>query len=255
MEDVEIARAARRSFEKRGIEIHTGARITSLVHQDDGVRVEIQSDSGESVSADFDRAVLAVGITGNAEGLGLEGTGVRVERGHVVVNEWLETGEPGVHAIGDVAGPPWLAHMASHEGVLCVERIAGVEGTHPLDRTRVPGCTYCRPQVASVGLTEAAAREGGREVRVGRFPLTANGKALALAPSDGSLMLDHSFYDLQLAAFCSHVRQVQSGWVRDTTAFENTGEEPVRQMELIDAVYRAAGLQPRTGPAKIKAKM
>ena len=185
VEDVEIARAARRSFEKRGIEIHTGARIVSLVHQDDGVRVEIQSDSGESVSADFDRAVLAVGITGNAEGLGLEGTGVRVERGHVVVNEWLETGEPGVHAIGALAGPPWLAHKARHEGVLCVERIAGVEGTHPLDRTRVPGCTYCRPQVASVGLTEAAAREGGREVRVGRFPLTANGKALALGESEG----------------------------------------------------------------------
>lgn len=184
-EDVEIARAARRSFEKRGIEIHTGARIASLENRGDGLRVEIQSGDGEAKMADFDRAILAVGITGNVENLGLEGTGVRVERGHVVVNEWLETGEPGVHAIGDLAGPPWLAHKASHEGVLCIERIAGVGGAHPLDRNRVPGCTYCRPQVASVGLTEAAAREAGREVRVGRFPLSANGKALALGESEG----------------------------------------------------------------------
>ena len=161
------------------------ARITSLAPNGDGLRAEIQPEGGEGLAAEFDRAILAVGIAGNVEDLGLEGTGVRVERGHVVVNEWLETGEPGVHAIGDVAGPPWLAHKASHEGVLCIERIAGVEGVHPLDMTRVPGCTYCRPQIASVGLTERMARDAGREVRVGRFPLTANGKALALGETEG----------------------------------------------------------------------
>lgn len=135
--------------------------------------------------AEFDRVILAIGIEGNTEGLGLEGTGVGVERGHVVVDKYMATGEPGVYAIGDVAGPPWLAHKASHEGVLCVERIAGVEGVHPLDRTGIPGCTYCRPQVASVGLTEQAALDSGREVRVGRFPLTANGKAIALGETQG----------------------------------------------------------------------
>ena len=129
--------------------------------------------------------ILAVGITGNVEDLGLEGTGVRVERGHIVVNEWLETDEPGVYAIGDVVGPPWLAHKASHEGVICVEHIAGVEGVQPLDPPPIPACTYCRPQIASVGLTEAAARDGGREVRVGRFPYQANGKAIALGETEG----------------------------------------------------------------------
>ena len=121
---------------------------------------------------------------GNVEGIGLEGTGVEVDRGHVVVNRWNETGESGVHAIGDLVGPPWLAHKASHEGVICVERIAGME-TRPLDVSNIPGCTYCRPQIASVGLTEAAAKAAGHEVRVGRFPYLANGKAIALGDDEG----------------------------------------------------------------------
>src|SRR5690606_29704852 len=132
-----------------------------------------------------ERVILAVGIVGNVENIGLEGTGVKVDRAHVVVNEWLETGELGVYAIGDLVGPPWLAHKASHEGVLCVEKIAGLKGLHPLDVTRVPGCTYCMPQVASVGLTEKAAKEKGHEVRVGRFPYIGNGKAIALGESEG----------------------------------------------------------------------
>jgi dihydrolipoamide dehydrogenase len=184
-EDEEISAAARRAFEKQGIEIHTGAAVRSLEVRGDAVHVSVEREGGAALERDFDRAILAVGITGNVEGLGLEGTAVRVERGHVVVNEWLETGEPGVYAIGDLVGPPWLAHKASHEGVVCVERIAGVPGVHPLDPTLVPGCTYCRPQVASLGLTERAARESGREIRVGRFPLSANGKALALGETEG----------------------------------------------------------------------
>ena len=129
--------------------------------------------------------VLAVGIVGNVEDLGLEGTGVKVERSHVVTDEWLRTGEPGVYAIGDVAGPPWLAHKASHEGVVCVERIKGLNTVHPLDVTKIPGCTYCTPQVASVGLTEQAAKDSGYEVKVGRFPYVGNGKAIALGETEG----------------------------------------------------------------------
>jgi dihydrolipoamide dehydrogenase len=132
-----------------------------------------------------ERVILAIGIVGNVENIGLEGTKVRVEKGHVVVDSWCATGEPGVYAIGDLVGPPWLAHKASHEGVLCVERIAGVTGAHPLDVSRIPGCTYCMPQVASVGLSEAAARAAGHEVKVGRFPYIGNGKAIALGEPQG----------------------------------------------------------------------
>jgi dihydrolipoamide dehydrogenase len=128
--------------------------------------------------------ILAVGIVGNVENVGLEGTKVKVDKTHVVINEWCETGEPGVYAIGDLVGPPWLAHKAMHEGVVCVEKIAGLH-PHPLKPLSVPGCTYCRPQVASVGLTEKAAKEQGYELKVGRFPYRGNGKAIALGEKDG----------------------------------------------------------------------
>ncbi len=129
--------------------------------------------------------MLAVGIVGNVENLGLEGTKVKVEKTHIVIDQWCATGEPGVYAIGDVVGPPWLAHKASHEGVLCVEHIAGLNNVHPLDVTNVPGCTYCRPQVASIGLTEKAAKDKGFEVKVGHFPYIGNGKAIALGEPEG----------------------------------------------------------------------
>jgi dihydrolipoyl dehydrogenase len=132
-----------------------------------------------------ERVVLAIGITGNVENIGLENTKVRADRGHILVDEWLRTDEPGIYAIGDVVGPPWLAHKAMHEGVICVERIAGLNTAHPLDLNNIPGCTYCRPQVASVGLTERKAKEAGREVRVGHFPFIGNGKAIALGEPEG----------------------------------------------------------------------
>ncbi len=184
-EDDEIAAAAQRSFEKQGIRIQTRTSVVSAAKDGEQVAVVLRAEDGATQSLRVDRVILAIGITGNVEGLGLEATAVRIEKGHILVNEWLETDEPGVHAIGDVVGPPWLAHKASHEGVVCVERIAGLAGAHPLDATQVPGCTYCRPQIASVGLTERAAREIGREVRVGRFPFLANGKALALGETEG----------------------------------------------------------------------
>jgi dihydrolipoamide dehydrogenase len=185
VEDEEISAAARKAFERRGIEIHTEASVRSLRREQDAVVASLELAGGKAVERRFERAILAVGITGNVEDLGLETTRARAEKGHVVVDRWCETAEPGVFAIGDLAGPPWLAHKASHEGVLCAERIAGVAGVHPLDTTLVPACTYSRPQVASVGLTERQAAERGHELRVGRFPFLANGKAVASGETDG----------------------------------------------------------------------
>jgi len=184
-EDEEISAAARKAFERRGIEIHTEASVRGLRPDGEGVAATLVLGDGSEQARRFERAILAIGITGNVEDVGLETTAVRVEKGHVVVDRWLATDEPGVYAIGDLVGPPWLAHKASHEGVVCVERIAGVEGVHPLDPTLVPGCTYSRPQVASVGMSEREARERGHEVRVGRFPFLANGKAVAAGETEG----------------------------------------------------------------------
>src|SRR5262249_39036387 len=150
----------------------------------DSVTATIEG-GGKSSEKSFERVVLAIGIVGNVEDIGLEGTKVKVEKTHVVIDPWCATAEAGGYAIRDLVGPPWLAHKASHEGVLCVERIAGVKRVHPLDVTRVPACTYCMPQVASVGLTEAAAKAAGHQVKVGRFPYIGNGKAIALGEPQG----------------------------------------------------------------------
>ncbi len=184
VEDAEISAFARKSFEKQGMKIVTGAAVKGMKKAVDSVTATFES-AGKSSELTVERVILAVGIVGNVEDIGLEGTKIEVDKTHIVVNQWGETGEPGVHAIGDLVGPPWLAHKASHEGVLVVERIAGVKNLHPLDVTRIPGCTYCMPQVASVGLTEAAAKAAGREVRVGRFPFIGNGKAIALGEPEG----------------------------------------------------------------------
>jgi dihydrolipoamide dehydrogenase len=184
-EDEEISAFAGRAFERRGIAIHTDARLDSLERVPDGVRARVSRREGDALTLEVERVILAVGVTGNVEDLGLEGTAVRVEHGHIVVDAWCRTHEAGVYAIGDVAGPPLLAHKASHEGVLCVEHIAGHADARPLDRSRIPGCTYSRPQIASVGLTERAAAEGGRAVRVGRFPFQGNGKAIAIGEKEG----------------------------------------------------------------------
>ena len=183
-EDAEISAFARKSFEKQGIKIHTKAAVKALKLGPGGVTATVEA-GGKAQEAAFERVIMAVGITGNVENIGIEGTGVKVERGHIVVDEWLRTGEPGVYAIGDVVGPPWLAHKASHEGVICVEKIAGLPGVHPLDIRRIPGCTYSRPQIASVGLSEAAAKDRGLEIKVGRFPFIGNGKAIALGEPEG----------------------------------------------------------------------
>jgi dihydrolipoamide dehydrogenase len=184
IEDDEISAFARKAFEKQGMKIHTGTTVKSL--KKNGADVTAMLAAGDKTAeVTAERVVLAIGITGNVENIGLEQTKVRVEKSHIVVDEWMRTGEPGLYAIGDVVGPPWLAHKAMHEGVLCVERIAGVNTAHPLDVSKIPACTYCRPQVASVGLTERKAKQGGREVRVGHFPFIGNGKAIALGEPEG----------------------------------------------------------------------
>jgi len=185
VEDEEISGLAHKQFEKQGMTLHTSATVSQLDKKDGEVTATITPEGGDPIVGTFDRVILAIGIVGNVEGLGLEGSGVEVDRTHIVTNEWTETGEAGVYAIGDVAGPPWLAHKATHEGVLCAERIAGESGLHPMQTERIPGCTYCRPQIASVGLSEAAAVEAGRQVRVGRFPFRGNGKAIALGEMEG----------------------------------------------------------------------
>jgi dihydrolipoamide dehydrogenase len=184
VEDEEISAFARKAFEKQGMKILTGATVKALKKGADSVTATVEQ-GGKTQDITVARVILAVGIVGNVETLGLEGTRVKVEKTHVVVDRWSATGEPGVYAIGDLTGPPWLAHKASHEGVVCVEKIAGVAGIHPLDVSRIPGCTYCHPQVASVGLTEKAAKEQGRQVKVGKFPFIGNGKAIALGEPEG----------------------------------------------------------------------
>ncbi len=186
-EDAEISALAEKAFRRRGLRLMPGTRVVSLRQNDeeDAVTVTLARDDETTEEATFHRVILAVGVTGNGEGLGLEEAGVVTAKGHVVVDEWLRTSVDGVYAIGDLAGPPCLAHKASHEGILCVERIAGLDHLAPLDPTHIPACTYSFPQIASLGLTEAAAREAGHDITVGRFPYRGNGKAIALGEPDG----------------------------------------------------------------------
>lgn len=184
-EDAEISAFAEKQFKKQGMTILTGATVKALEKGKASVKANIALKDGKVETIEADRVILAIGITGNTENLGLEALGVKVDKGHVVVNEWLETGVAGLYAIGDLVGPPWLAHKASHEGVICVEKIAGLNHVHPLDVTKIPGCTYSHPQIASVGLTEARAKEKGHRVKIGRFPFMGNGKAIALGEPEG----------------------------------------------------------------------
>jgi dihydrolipoamide dehydrogenase len=184
VEDAEISAFAHKAFEKQGMTIRTGATVKALKKNANSVTATIEV-GGKTEEITVDRVISAVGIVGNVEGIGLEGTKVKVEKTHVVIDEYGRTGEPGVYAIGDLAGPPWLAHKAMHEGVLVVEKIAGVQGVHPMNIRNIPGCTYCNPQVASVGLTEEAAKAAGREIKVGKFPFIGNGKAIALGEPEG----------------------------------------------------------------------
>ncbi len=184
VEDEEISALARKFFEKQGMKILTGAAVKGVKKGADSVTVTVEA-GGKSQEITVDRVISAVGIVGNVENLGLEGTLIKVDRTHVLIDGYGRTGEPGVYAIGDLTGAPWLAHKASHEGVICVEKIAGLNDVHPMNPLNIPGCTYCRPQIASVGMTEARAKEAGYELKIGRFPFIGNGKAIALGEPEG----------------------------------------------------------------------
>ncbi|RVT85161.1 dihydrolipoyl dehydrogenase [Rhodobacteraceae bacterium CCMM004] len=196
VEDEEISTLARKAFEAQGMTILPKSLVRNLDRGADAVTAEIET-GGKTRTETFDTVISAVGITGNTEDIGLEDAGVRVERGHIVTDAYGRTGVDGLYAIGDVAGAPWLAHKASHEGVTVAELIAGSSDVHPVAPESIAGCTYCHPQVASVGLTEAQAREAGHEVRVGRFPFIGNGKAIALGDPQG---LIKTVFDAQTGA-------------------------------------------------------
>ena len=183
-EDEEVAAFARKRFEKQGIKILTGAKVTKLDKKTNSVVASIDDGKGKPQSLEFERVISAVGVVGNIENLGLEALGVKLERGTIVTDGYGKTNVAGIYAIGDVAGPPMLAHKAEHEGVICVEAIKGLK-PHPMEKNRIPGCTYCHPQIASVGLTEKRAKEEKREIRVGHFPFMGNGKAIALGETEG----------------------------------------------------------------------
>ena len=182
IEDEDVSAYVQKLFEKRGITIFTGVKLQAVTSDANGVQASIE---GQDKPLQASRMILAVGITGNIENLGLEATKIKVDRGHIVTDQWGATGEAGVYAIGDVTGPPWLAHKASHEGIICVEKITGQKDVHAIGAGAVPGCTYCRPQVASVGMTEAAAKQAGHDLKVGQFPFAGNGKAIALGDDGG----------------------------------------------------------------------
>ncbi len=183
-EDEEISTLAQKAFEKRGLKIKTSTTVSSLKIEKTGVKTTFKTPKGTEEET-YDKVILAVGIQANTENLGLEKTKVKLEKGHVQINDFCETAEPGLYAIGDVAGAPWLAHKASHEGVIAVEHMFGQKGVHPMKRTSIPGCTYSAPQVASLGLTEKQAKEKGHEIKIGRFPFLGNGKAVSLGEPEG----------------------------------------------------------------------
>ena len=185
-EDPEIAEIARKQFEKNGIKIITGATVSKLNRAADSVAVTYQDRAGKTQKLRTDRVISAVGVAGNIEELGLETTKVETEKGCIIIDQFGRTAEPGVYAIGDVAGPPMLAHKAEHEGVICIEKIAGLD-VHPLKKEHIPSCTYGSPQLASVGITETIAKQAGYELNIGRFPFVGNGKAIALGEPDGMI--------------------------------------------------------------------
>jgi dihydrolipoamide dehydrogenase len=185
VEDEEISQLAAKAFTKQGMKLRTATSVETLEKGADNVTATLKAKDGKTETITADRVILAMGIVGNVENNGYEQAGLKIEKTHVVVDEWGATGVPGLWAIGDLVGPPWLAHKAMHEGVIVAERIAGVKGVHPLDPSKVAGCTYCWPQVASIGMTEAKAKASGRKIKVGRFPFIGNGKAIALGDAEG----------------------------------------------------------------------
>ncbi len=183
VEDKDVSKELGRWFKKMGIKVMTSTSVKTINTSGKSIKVTVKTKKGEE-TIETDQVLSAVGVSANIEGIGLEKTGVKTDKGSIVVNEFNQTSVPGIYAIGDVAGPPWLAHKASHEGILCIEKIAGKD-VNPMDKMNIPGCTYCQPQIASVGYTEQAAKDAGYDLKVGKFPFSASGKASAAGHTEG----------------------------------------------------------------------
>ncbi len=244
-EDKEITAVLAKSFKKAGIKVHTSARLEQLVAEGKDVQAVVHV-AGKKETIRAEKALMAVGVQGNVEGLELDRVQVKNERGFIPVNEWYQTNVPGIYAIGDITGPPLLAPVASHEGIVCVEKIAGVE-THPIDYNSIPGCTYCQPQVASIGLTEEQAKEKGYRVKVGRFPYSASGKARAIGARDGlvKLVFDQKYGELLGAHIVGAEATELIAELGMAKALESTSAELFKTMHahptLSEMIMEAAG--------------
>jgi len=245
IEDEEIARQLERSFKKQGIKLYTSARVENLKKTKQGVKVTL-SGNGKEQEIEGDVALVAIGIMGNVENIGLEKLGIEVEKNSIKVNKFYQTNVPNIYAIGDVIGAPWLAHVASHEGIIAVDHLRGAN-PHPMDYTNVPGCTYCQPQVASLGLTEKKAKEAGYELKIGRFPFRASGKARAIGESEGmvKLIFDAKYGELLGAHILGSEATEMIAELGMAKALETTNYEIQHTVHahptLSEAVMEAAG--------------
>ena len=245
IEDEDASKEVARAFKKRKVELLTEHRVNSAKTVGDGVEVVVEDKNGKQKTLNADLALNAVGVTGNIEGIGLEGLGIAVERGHIKVDKFMQTNVPGVYAIGDVVGAPWLAHVASAEGVVAAEHIAG-HHTPGMDYSNIPGCTYCQPQVASVGMTEKAARAAGYELKIGKFPFKASGKARAIGETDGfvKLVIDAKYGEILGAHIVGSEATEMIAELGLARSLEATGESVFRTIHahptLSEAVMEAA---------------
>jgi dihydrolipoamide dehydrogenase len=246
LEDLAVSKELGRAFKKKKIKSLTNTKVTEVKKSESGVVVSVENSEGESQELEAEVALNAVGVVGNVENLNLEKIGVEFDNNQILVNEWYETNVKGVYAIGDVIGPPWLAHVASHEAIVCVERLAGTE-THPVDYSSIPACTYCQPQVASVGLTEQKAKEEGYEVKIGEFPFRILGKARASQATDGfvKLIFDAKYGELLGAHIIGEEATELIAELVTAKSMETTYLEILRSVHahptLSEAVMEAAG--------------
>jgi len=252
VEDEEISGMAAKAFAKQGMTIKTATTVEKLDKGKDSVTATLKTKDGKTETLIVDRVILAVGIVGNVEDNGYEQAGLKIEKTHVVVDEWGATGVPGLWAIGDLVGPPWLAHKGMHEGVIVAEKIAGHRGVHPLDTSKVPGCTYCWPQVASVGMTEAKAKASGRKIKVGRFPFIGNGKAIAMGEADGLIktvfdaetgeLLGAHMIGAEVTELINSYTVARSGELTDADLAHTIFPHPTLSEMLHEAVLAADGM-------------
>lgn len=246
IEDKEVTKVVAEKFKKSGMDMHTETKVDKIDTSGKQVKVRMSDKDGKKKDLTADVALMAIGVQGNIENIGLEELGVKTEKGYIKVDEYYHTNVEGVYAIGDVAGPPWLAHVASHEGIVCVEKIAGVD-THPINYDNIPGCTYCQPQVASIGFTEEKAKEKGYDIKVGRYPFRVHGKAIAAGETDGfvKLVFDGKYGELLGAHIVGSEATELIAELGMAKTLEATKEEIVRTVHahptFAEAIMEAAG--------------